>query len=279
MGPVTADERARIIAKLKEYAANRRLGGRDPELSVGQLANRVGPVNSQDVWLVLHDLARIGVVIPGQANYMQFPSNEVRNYRDSPDLFNWPFFSITPFGEEYLRNDVATLGAEDDMGYVALLRTRMPTLPDIVAEYSIEAKRAFDRGLWLGSAVLLGVAAEGILVTSYDALSRHLTPVRRPKYDKDVKGAESSAKAQLSIFKTELDVHKGEFSKDLWQRRESLLETLANVLKVNRDDVAHRRTTRIDQDSALAAVHSFPALVLLVHEINQALLSSCIVTK
>ncbi len=50
-------------------------------------------------------------------------------------------------------------------------------------------------------------------------------------------------------------------------------------LKVNRDDVAHQRTTRIDPDTALMGFNSMLALAALIYEISEALRAPCKTTK
>lgn len=277
MNSINPETRAKVIAQLQRYSVPPSHIPY-PEYTVCGLAQELAPIDAINVWMVIHDLARIGVVIPGNRKYLSVYANHIPNHRNEPQLFNWPFFTITEFGREYLKSDVGVLESADDRGYVAMLKTRMPDLPDVVATYSVEAKRAFDRGLWLGTSVMLGVAAEALIETTYEALGGHLLS-RRAKYEADLKQKESSAKARYEIFSKELQIHRSEFDKDLWLRRESLLDPLTNLLKANRDDVAHRRTTRIDRDSALASINSFPAMVQLVRELNDALSTPCTVTS
>jgi hypothetical protein len=99
--------RARVLAKLREYAAfyraREQYGAAVPPHSVPTLAHEIAPIDPYGVWLVIHDLTRVGVIIPGQRNYMRVDSSQLRA-GDQSDLFNWPFFTITPFGLDYLES-------------------------------------------------------------------------------------------------------------------------------------------------------------------------------
>lgn len=102
--------RGRVLTKLREYAAfyraREQYGGAVPAHSVPGLAEELAPIEAYEVWLVMHDLARVGIIIPGQRNYMRVYANQLRG-GDQSDLFNWPFFTITPFGLDYLEGSAA----------------------------------------------------------------------------------------------------------------------------------------------------------------------------
>jgi len=57
----------------------------------------------------------------------------------------------------------------------------------------------------------------------------------------------------------------------MWYRVSAHLESLNSVIKVNRDDVAHRRAFRADAQLALGNLTSFPTLLSVVSELATAL--------
>ena len=261
---------------LKEYA-----GAPDPPYDPQHRIDKLSQeakVSVLNATLVVHDLANIGVIVPGQRKTLGVSMPEGAYFRNALDIFNWPDFTITPFGRDYFSSGETGIAASEATEYIAMLRSRMPELPEVVEKYATEAKRAFERGLWLAVSVLLGVASEAVLETAYTKLAHHLKGERKATFEKKL-GQLRNAQPRFELFVAELIVHKVEFTGDVWQRRESLLDALAGLLKLNRDDVAHQRTTRIDQDTALAAVTSFPALVHLVKELSDGLGGACTVTR
>ena len=275
-GP-SAEERARIMKVLKEYA-----GAPDPPYDPQHRITKIqeAKVSVLNAALVVNELANIGVIIAGQRKKLNITMPEGSYFQGSVhEQFNWPDFTITPFGIfSVLSARTTGVATSDASDHISTLKMRMPDAPQVVEQYATEAKRAFDRGLWLAVSVLLGVASEALLETMYSSLAEHLKGERKAIYAKKLAQLRN-AQPRYDLFVSELDVHKMEFTADVWQRRESLLDALAGLLKVNRDDVAHRRTTRIDQDTALAAITSFPALVQLVRELNDGLKNRCTVTR
>lgn len=135
MTDVSQEDRAKIIARLQQYLTNLE---RNPniEYTVCALAQDLAPMHATRSWLVMHELARIGVVIPGQPSMIQFYANNIQNYKNKPEYFNWPFFTITPFGKSYLKGEVATTTSCDANGYISILKGRMPTLPEALSHKS-----------------------------------------------------------------------------------------------------------------------------------------------
>src|SRR5579863_1925125 len=96
-----------VIQMLREYAGYYRGKSAPAHLVNGliqDLANRHIHVPGYSVWLIMHELARTGVVITGQRTYLNYPDAEARLVDIDQHLssFNWPYFTITPFGLEYL---------------------------------------------------------------------------------------------------------------------------------------------------------------------------------
>jgi hypothetical protein len=98
---------SRVLSRLREYAtyyrAREQHGGAVAAHSVPGLAQELTPADAYEVWLVIHDLARMGVLIPGLRNYMRFSGDQLRKDGQS-EIFNCPYFTITPFGLEYLES-------------------------------------------------------------------------------------------------------------------------------------------------------------------------------
>ena len=118
---------------------------------------------------------------------------------------------------------------------------------------------------------------EVIIELLYGALEKHLAGQRKARFSRALDSP--SAKARYLAFCNEFQAHRSELTADLRERYDSLLDAFVKSLKVNRDDVAHQRTTRIDPDTALMGIHSMLALAALIYEISEALRAPCKTTK
>jgi hypothetical protein len=80
-----------------------------------------------------------------------------------------PFFSITEFGRKVLAEERAT--PHDPDGYLAEIRTAGEHCVDAVAVgYVEEALSCFTRGCYTASVLLLGVAAEAVVLKACDLI-------------------------------------------------------------------------------------------------------------
>ena len=270
-----------VLDKLREYATHYR-GETAPDYwvpAVIQDLQGIGKfVPPYHVWLIMHELARMGVVVPGQRKFFNVPGAHFAGGSSRTiDLFNWPFFTITPFGLEYLTGTASGVDPGRPDAFVSSLQGKMPAIPQIALDYIRESAAAFSRGLYLGTTVLSGIAAEALLEYLYAALAQHMNPVKRTAYESKLQANKYSADKRFHIFKGNLQDHHNELDPELAFRLDTLLDPLARMLKVNRDDVAHHRTTRVNQDTAYATLAAFPALVDLAAELAQTLQSPCLI--
>lgn len=90
------------------------------------------------------ELATTGVVAPG-------------NGWAQP---NFPWFRLTPYGRKVL--ETTEYEPHDRTGYIATLKTRVPTPDATVIAYLDESLETFARGNTVASMVMLGVAAERV---------------------------------------------------------------------------------------------------------------------
>src|SRR6266481_5151979 len=128
---------------------------------------------------------------PGFESFLEFPSVQDRNRFDdllrqiiwefivsgviAPGIglhssgVNLPFFTITDFGHEVLSAERAI--PQDPDGYIAEIRSAGKTCVDPVAiGYIEEALRCFSRGCYTASVLLLGVAAEEVVLKACELI-------------------------------------------------------------------------------------------------------------
>jgi len=71
------------------------------------------------------------------------------------------FYTVSVYGEDCLQNE--EIVPHDPDGYLALLKTRVPTLDSIIASFLEESVRCFANGCYKAAAVMCGVASERLL--------------------------------------------------------------------------------------------------------------------
>ena len=167
---------------------------------------------------------------PASEVSFNFLGNQFRGSSDSVDLFNWPFFTTTPFGLEYLNGSAGGIEPGRPDAFIATLSTRMPTIPQIALDYVCESAEAFSRGLYLGTSVLSGIAAEALLQDLYTALAQHMEPTKRSAYENRLQANKFSADKRFGISKGNLTDHHAELDPNLVLRLETLLDPLARML-------------------------------------------------
>lgn len=271
--------RQELLEKLRYYLQRGpMIYSESQHINAAGLAQDLAPAPAFEVWLIIRQLEQIGVVMPGQFWALRTYASSFAGaaHKHDPTLFNWPFFVVTPFGRAYLDGSAEGADPGDSVRFVSSLITRMPNIPDVAMRYVGEAAASYGRNLWLATTVLLGVAAEALLEYLYDCLERHLRISERAQFRAALERRKRSADGRYEVFKDHmLPRHAAELGMELTRRFDLVLEPLLRLMKVNRDDVAHRRVTRVDRETAYAELASFPALVGASAELEAALGSAC----
>lgn len=94
-----------------------------------------------------------------------------------------PNFHLTPFGEEFVRT--GEWPAYDPASYLAGLVQIVPSPDSTVLAYLTESLRSFERGGYVASAVMLGIAAEQVFLLLCESTETALTnPSEKQRFSK-----------------------------------------------------------------------------------------------
>jgi hypothetical protein len=215
-----------------------------------------------DFTSVLFALVADGIIVPGQEVRPPFVS-EAKRY--------FPYFSITSYGRKVLDPKENPVTPHDAAAYLAEAKRRMPGADDSITEYLVEATRAFEDRRYLSSTVMLGISGEAVMEWLYEQYMAHLPPDRLIVFKKSFENTRLRTERRFNDFRNALNFHKAEFPLDLWYRVETYLDSLNAIVKVNRDDIAHRRARRVDEQLALGNLTIFPTLLTVVNDLATAL--------
>jgi hypothetical protein len=177
-----------------------------------------------------------------------------------------PHLCLTEHGQTCF--DAGELTAHDPDDYLHRLRVACPTIDEITLLYTGEALDTFRAGNHLASAVMIGVAAEKMLLQLVDSIRTALdTPQRETKFEKDTKG--KGAKTQhvealkiLTLPTTRLPAQIGSV---LAQH----IDGIYDLIRRTRNDAGHPTGKRMERHETQALVLLFPTYCKTVHDLME----------
>lgn len=194
---------------------------------------------------VIWELIIQGIVIPGSG---------LGSGAGSPEL---PSFQVTDWGKKCLAEGEFT--PYDTGEYVERLTKKVPYVGPKVLLYLTESLNSFRGGSYLSSAVMLGVAAETVLLQLRDAVLAALdSKTKKDKFTADTNGR--PAKRIYDEVRKRLDPLIAQISRDLG--KEDITAELAGIFDLIRKtrNEAGRPTGRgIEREEAFALLQLFPS--------------------
>ncbi len=205
--------------------------------------------DAKPVVVVMADLVREGIVVPGVTRGNQY------------NAWTFPNYFVSPYGEKVLANQ--DFEPHDPDGYLARLR-REVTDPDPVAlAYLAESIEGFRSLRLLSAAVMLGGAAERAFLETVESLKAPLGG----DFPKSVDRAFWISEKRDILVKTlaALDPLPG----DLADRVKFALNSGAEAIRFARNDVGHPKMVSMDRD----AVHGYLVVFPTAYKVFRALLT------
>jgi hypothetical protein len=194
-----------------------------------------------------HDLFRIGHLAWGH------------------DLINSdpPFCHVTEQGRKALAN-VSRDPANPD-GYLQSLNGRVVISP-IAKSYVTEALSTYNSGSFKASAVMIGVAAESIVLDLRDTLSARMDSLEKPKPSKL---ADWKIKTVLDAIEDLFTQKKNDIPKGLYEHFESYWSAFTQQIRTVRNESGHPISIEpVSQDMVHASLLIFPELAVLAKDLT-----------
>jgi len=162
--------------------------------------------------------------------------------------------SITPYGKQVLES--GELLPYDPDGYLGRLKTEIPNLDPTIEDYVFESLHAYQSGLMLSCAVMLGGASEQTFLifmqTFTDAMTNLTEKNRFQKLQECI-----NTKQKFDQTKTKLMNIRTTLPKDLSNELESKFDGIFNLIRLARNDAGHPSGHKIERDMAYANLLSF----------------------
>jgi len=209
--------------------------------------------DSDTMKAILWQLIVQGVLVPG------VPGDEQSG---------WPSFFITEHGKDYLKAEGNA--PYDPEGYLMSIKNDSPNVDDVVLLYLTEGLQCFLRSNYMASVVMVGVAAEKVILNLVDtfaaAIKDHSKAIafRRNTQNTMIKTQFEELTKQLYPLKNQLPK---ELSKDL----ETYLDGIFNVIRNYRNDAGHPTGKEIPREVAYDILQLFRHFSKNVHGLIQYL--------
>ncbi len=199
---------------------------------------------------VIWELIIEGVYTPGAS--MQTP--------------NLPFLRATEYGLKCFEAGELTPHDPDD--YLRRLKAACPNIDDITLLYTREALGTFRVGKHLAAVVMIGVAAESMLLRLVDAVHAALdTPQRKMKFEKDTKG--KYAKTQHDEVLKRLTSPATPLPAELGSVLTQHIDASYDLIRRTRNDAGHPTGIRMERDDAHVVLLLFPTYCKTVHDLME----------
>lgn len=202
---------------------------------------------------VIWQLIILGVLVPGVQGYAQS---------------SWPHLSITEYGKTYLETEGSA--PYDPDGYLSSIKSDSPNVDDVVLLYLTEGLQCFLRSNYIASVVMVGVAAEKVILNLIDAFASAMSDVskattfRRKIQNAMIKKQFDELTKQLYPLKKQLP---GELSRDL----ETYLGSIFNLVRSYRNEAGHPSGIGVSHEIAYSNLQVFRYFSKNVHRLIQYL--------
>jgi hypothetical protein len=177
----------------------------------------------------------------------------------------WPFLSVTELGEDYLKDNGPDVYDPDR--YVEQLAAEHP-VDEVESRFLYQAIAAFHADLPDAAAVMLGAAAEHLILVLSDAIATTDNAVAA-RIEKE---ASRSALSLLTYVGKYLEDRKGRLPRRLREELSTTFLGIASMIRIARNDAGHPALDRpVARDQALVLLRLFPGFRGWSHDLMSEL--------
>jgi hypothetical protein len=204
------------------------------------------------IWGVVWDLILEGVFAPG---------NSVGSAGSSTEL---PFLHITDHGKKCF--EAGELTPHDPECYLERIRKDSPSIDQTTLLYLGEALQTFRFGNHLATAVMVGVAAENVLLKLVDAVKVALdTPARQAKFNLAPNGKKAKILHDEVLGRLKSPINPIPATVNSVMDRH--LNGVFDLIRETRNDAGHPTGRRMERSETHALLLLFPVYCKTAHEL------------
>ena len=167
---------------------------------------------------------------------------------------NWDL-RLTSDGRALLQDDI--LNPDDPSGYLRQLYDQVPGLSDLAKRYIVEAIQTYYHGGYLASTVMLGVAAEAIVLDVGAALAEWLDDQAGENLRSTLASGRKTYVQKFEAFRDRLIPNASRLPAELGDGLDLQLNAVLDLLRVNRNEAGHPTGVIIERDDAFVSLRVF----------------------
>lgn len=186
---------------------------------------------------------------------------------DTDSEARWPFFHVTPFGRAYLEQMVPHF--LDPNGYLQYVKSLVPSIDDIVLQYTQECARAFRAQLWFASAVMMGAASERTILLLLEAILNKTPSPNKARLTKLLEQPKLSEIFKTIQLRISEEIKAGNLPYSVHQGCTEHLLSLAEMIRVHRNEAVHPAAAKIDRQKVLIALQTFPEALRVIEGLRK----------
>ena len=229
----------RIILEYLASNGDSRFGRGRSYLFDGLQRQSDGRLNPLNVMEVLWELLSQGFVF---VDYSQ----------PAPDNWAW---MLSDRG----RRVVSSTGYEPDdpEQYLQGLKASIPEIDDLVLLYAREALGAYGSRCYLASSVMLGVASERAFQLLGESFASWLPPSEAQRFKETFESPRTNYVAKFAEFRKRVEPKKGNLPPDFAENMALTLDSVVDLLRVNRNEAGHPTGRLVDERDAYINLQMF----------------------
>lgn len=176
---------------------------------------------------------------------------------------NAPFFHLTEHGRQALTN--WTRDPSNPAGYLRHLAS-VAAIDPVALSYLTEGLNCYVSGFFKASAVMVGCAAESVILCLRDLTVQKLTTLRKPV---PANMGDWRIKTVSDTLRTFFESQARTFSRELRERLEACWSAFALQIRATRNDAGHPTSVDpVTPDTVHASLLIFPELAKLAAELS-----------
>jgi hypothetical protein len=169
--------------------------------------------------------------------------------------WGWPFYRLTEYGKMVV-NDREYQPYDPD-GYLSRLKKEIPAVDEVVLRYLEEGLTCYRQYLLLAAAVMIGCAAEKVMLLLVDAFGRAISDTKaKEKYEKEIASWLISRKYE-ALWKR-LESLAGQLPSGLGDNLHVILDRVFDLIRTTRNDAGHPTGKQIEREAVYANLLLFP---------------------
>ena len=227
--------------------------GRGVNYLFPEIKKRVdGQLAPRDVMEALWELVGSGLVF---VDYSQ----------TAPENWKWVLTHrghvVAKTGDEYQ--------PDDPDSYLVRLRERIPRVDDLVMLYCEEALKAYAAACYLSSSVMLGVASERAFQILGESFGLWLSEREGEAFRKFFENPRQTYVAKFAEFRKRLEPHKPELPPGLADNLSLTLDSVLDLLRVNRNESGHPTGRRMDAGDSYINLQMFARYLERLYQLHE----------